>query len=255
MAINRGARASSHPTQAISWQLSPPPHTHPLHVPHKHTLAQGSFSRSSIVRPPVLSCSFVRLIVHGSFVRSSDRSIVRPFVRPNNLFPAVMLPKFRSSVRSIDRSSFVHSSYSSFIVRSSSLFTVTIYRHYSTVTIYRYYLPSLFYRYYLPSLFYRYYLPLLFYRHYLPLLFTVTIYCYYLPLLFTVTIYRYYLPLLFIDHPITPNFNYSSIMLSSPPKTSQTHIPVIQTPVSVIFLPVGTSHLVTHSRFLQVEHA
>jgi hypothetical protein len=34
-------------------------------------------------------------------VRSSDRSIVRPFVRPNNLFPAVMLPKFRSFVRPI----------------------------------------------------------------------------------------------------------------------------------------------------------
>jgi hypothetical protein len=48
-------------------------------------------------------------------VRSSDRSIVRSFVRPNNLFPAVMLPKFWSFVRSFDRSSFVHSSYSSFV--------------------------------------------------------------------------------------------------------------------------------------------
>jgi hypothetical protein len=28
-------------------------------------------------------------------------------------------------------------------------------------------------------------------------------------------------------------------MLSSPPKTSQTHIPVIRTPVTVIFFPVG----------------
>jgi hypothetical protein len=53
------------------------------------------------------------------------------------------------------------------------------------------------------------------------------------------TIHHYYSPLLFIDHPITPNFNYSSIMLSSPPKTSQTHIPVIRTPVTVIFIPVG----------------
>jgi hypothetical protein len=120
------------------------PPTHPLHVPHKHTLAQGSFGRSSIVRPPVLSCSFVRPIVRSfvrsfmvrssvcpivrsfvrssvqiilflplccrnsdhSFVRSFDRSsnrswFVRPFVRPNNLFPAVMLPKFRSFVRPI----------------------------------------------------------------------------------------------------------------------------------------------------------
>jgi hypothetical protein len=37
-------------------------------------------------------------------VCSFDRSIVRPFVRPNNLFPAVMLPKFRSFVRSFDHS-------------------------------------------------------------------------------------------------------------------------------------------------------
>ena len=57
--------------------------------------------------------------------------------------------------------------------------------------------------------------------------------------LFIRTIHHHYSPLLFIDHPITPNFNYSSIMLSSPPKTSQTHIPVIRTPVTVIFLPVG----------------
>jgi hypothetical protein len=204
--------------------------------------------------------SFVR-----SFDRSSDRSIVRPFVGPNNLFPAVMLPKFRSFDHSIvhrsfiapiHRSSFVHTNY------SPSLFTVTF-----IVTIYRYFLPLLFtvtfYRYFLPLLFtvtfYRYFLPLLFtvtiYRYFLPLLFTVTFYRYYLPSLFTVTIYHYYSPLLFIDHPITPNFNYSSIMLSSPPKTSQTHIPVIQTSVIVIFLPVETSHLVTHPRFLQVEHA
>jgi hypothetical protein len=102
------------------------PPTHPLHVPHKHTLAQGTFGRSSIVHPLFLVCSFVRPIVrpivHGSFIRSSDHSIVRPFVRPNNLFPAVMLPKFRSFIRSIirsfivpiHRSSFVHSPYSSF---------------------------------------------------------------------------------------------------------------------------------------------
>jgi hypothetical protein len=59
-------------------------------------------------------------------VRSSDRSIVRPFVRPNNLCPVVMLSKFRLFVRSIirsfvrsfivfiHRSSIVHSPYSSF---------------------------------------------------------------------------------------------------------------------------------------------
>jgi hypothetical protein len=191
-------------------------------------------------------------------VRSSDRPIVRPIVRPNNPFPAVMLPKFRSF---IVRSEFL------FIVHRS--FIVTIYRYYLPLlfTVYRYFLPLLFtvtfYRYYLLLLFtvtfYCYYLSLLFavtfYRYYLPLLFTVTFYRYYLPLLFTVTIHHYYSPLLFIGHLVILNFNYSSIMLSSPPKTSQTHVPVIRTPVTVIFLPVGTSHLVTHPRFLQVEHA
>jgi hypothetical protein len=114
-------------------------------------------------------------------VRSSVRPIVRSFVRPNNIFPAVMLLKFRSFVRSIirsfivpiHRSSFVHRHYSPFIVRSYELFTITIHRYYSS--------------------------------------------------------------LLFTANPITPNFNYSSIMLSSPPKISQTHIPVIRTPVTVIF--------------------
>jgi hypothetical protein len=152
----------------------PPTRPLPLHFPHKHTLAQGSFGRSSIVRPPVLSL-FVRSSDRLWFVRLFVRLFDRSSVHPNNLFPAVMLPKFRSFVRSIIRS-FVHSSYSSFIVRSPSLFTVTIHRYYSL--------------------------------------------------------------LLFIDHLITPNFNYSSVMLTSPPKTSQTHIPVIQTPVTVIFLPV-----------------
>jgi hypothetical protein len=135
-------------------------------------------------------------------VRSSVRPIVRLFVRSFVqiiFFPAVMLPKFRSFVRSFDhsivhrsfivpihRSSFVHHHYSPFIVRSYELVIV----------------------------------------HYSPLLFTVTIHC-------------YYSLLLFVDHPITPNFNYSSMMLSSPPKTSQTHIPVIRTLVTVIFIPVG----------------
>ena len=149
------SHSSSHPTPSHFMATLFPPQTHPLHVPHKHTLAQGSFGRSSIVRPPILSLfvrssdrSIVRPIVHGSFVRSFDRSIVRPFVHPNNLCPTVMLPKFwsfvrsiirssvrsfvqiifflplccrssdRSFVRSFDRSLFVHSSYSSFIVRS-----------------------------------------------------------------------------------------------------------------------------------------
>jgi hypothetical protein len=134
MAINRGARASSHPTPSHFMATPSPAPTRPLplHLPHKHPLAQGSFGHSSIVRPPVLSLfvrssdrSIVRPIVHGSFVRSSDRSIVRPFVCPNNLFLLLCCRNSdRSFVRSFDRSSFVHSSYSSFIVRSSSLFTV-----------------------------------------------------------------------------------------------------------------------------------
>jgi hypothetical protein len=89
-------------------------------------------------------------------------------------------------------------------------------------------------------------------RYYSSLLFiTVTIHRWYLPLLF----HRHYSSLLFIGHPITLNFNYSSIMLSSSPKTCQTNSSAIRTPVTVIFLPVRTFHLVTHPRFLQVEHA
>jgi hypothetical protein len=170
---------------------------------------------------------------------------IRSFVQIILFLPLCCQNSDRSFVQSFDRSSFVHSSYSSFIIRSYELFTITILPLLFTVTFYCYYLPLLFtvtfYCYYLSLLFTVTILPSLFYRHYLPSLFTVTI----LPSLFTVTIHRYYSPLLFIDHPIPPNFNYSSIMLSTPLKTSQTHIPVIQTPVTVIFLPVGTSHLVT----------
>jgi hypothetical protein len=155
-------------------------------------------------------------------VRSSDRSIVRPFVHPNNLCSAVMLPKFRSFVRPIirsfvrsfivpiHRSSFVHSPYSSFIVpihRSSF-----VHSPYSSFIVRSY--------------------------DYSPLLFTVTIH------------HRHYPSLLFIDHPITPDFNCSSIILSSSPETCQTNIPVIQTSVTVIFLPIRTFHLVTHPKFL-----
>jgi hypothetical protein len=151
-----------------------------------------------------------------------------------------MLPKFRSFVRPIIRSfvrsfivpihhsSFVHSHYSSFV-------HTTIHHQYSPllfniVTIQRYYST--------------------------PLLFTGTIHHrYYSSMISIVTFRRHYSLLLFIDHPITPDFNYSSIMLSNSPKTSQTNIPVIRSPVTMIFLPVRTFHLVTHPRFLQVEHA
>jgi hypothetical protein len=138
---------SSHPKPFHGNSL-PPTRPLPLHLPHKHPLAQGLFGRSSIVRPPVLSL----------FVRSSDRSIVRPIVHGSFVHSFVHIIFFlplccrnsdRSFVRSFDRSSFVHSIYSSFIVRSSSLFTVhrsfirTIHHHYSpllfTITIYRYY--------------------------------------------------------------------------------------------------------------------
>jgi hypothetical protein len=132
----------------------------------------------------------------------------------------------RSFIVPIHRSSFIVRSYD----YSPLLSIVTIHRHYS------------------PSLLFI----VAIHRHYSSSsLFTDDIY----NTFFVVTIHRYYSSLLFIDHPITPNFNYSSVMLSSPPKTSQTHIPVIRTPVTVIFLPVGTPHLVTHPRFLQVEHA
>ena len=116
-----------------------------------------------------------------------------------------MQPKFRSFVRliirsfvrsfivPIHRSSFVHRHYLSFIVRSydysPSLFTITIHH---------------------PSLF-----TIAIHRYYSLVLFTNDIY----GNLFAVTIHCYYSLLLFIDHPITPNFNYSSIRLSSPPKT------------------------------------
>jgi hypothetical protein len=156
--------------------------------------------------------SFDHSIIHRSFIVPIHRS---SFVHsPYSSFfqiifcPAVMQPKFRSFVRSFDRSSFVHSSYSSFIVRSYGLFTITIHSYYSLLLFI--------------------------------ILFTVTIHHrYYSSMISIIAFRRHYSSLLFINHPIAPNFNYSSIMLSSPPKTSQTHIPVIRTLVTVIFLPVG----------------
>jgi hypothetical protein len=118
----------------------------------------------SFIRPIIRS--FVRSFIQIIFVlslccRNSDRSFVRSFDRssfivrswslfivlPDNLCHDVMLPKFRSFVRL-----FVHSSYSSFIVRSydysPSLFTITIHHYYSMtlftiVTIQCYYSLSL----------------------------------------------------------------------------------------------------------------
>jgi hypothetical protein len=165
MAINRGARASSHPTPShFMATLFPPTPTSCSTQAHTSTrIVRSFFDRSSpvlslfirssdrswFVRPFVRSFvrSFVQIIffptvmlpkfwsfdhsiVHSpyssfsqiifvlplcyrnsdrSFVRSFDRSFVRSFVHPNNLFPAVMLPKFRSFVRSIIRSFIVRS--------------------------------------------------------------------------------------------------------------------------------------------------
>jgi hypothetical protein len=110
--INRVASASSQATPSYFMATLSPP-TRPLHFPHKHTLAQGSFGRSSIVRPPILSL----------FVSSSVRSIVRPIVRSfvhsfvQIIFvqPLCCRNSNRSFIRSFDRSSFVHSSYLSFV--------------------------------------------------------------------------------------------------------------------------------------------
>jgi hypothetical protein len=94
-----------------------------------------------------------------------------------------MLPKFRSFVRPTIRS-FV-CSFIAPIHRSSSLFIV----HHSFIrTIH---------------------------HHYSPLLFSIsTIHRYYSSMISVAPFRCHYSSLLFIDHPITPNFNYSSVMLS-----------------------------------------
>jgi hypothetical protein len=147
-----------------------------------------------------------------------------------------MLPKFWSFVRPIirsfvssfivpiHRSSFFHRHYSSFIVCSYELFTITIHCYYPlvlfiVVTVHQHYSSS--------SLF----IVTVHHRYYSSMISIIN----FSSSLFIITIHRYYSSI--IRSP--PNFNYSSIMLSSPPKTSQTHIPVIRTPVTVIFLPVG----------------
>jgi hypothetical protein len=154
---------------------------------------------------------------------SKFRSFVRPIIR--SFVRLFIVPIHRSFIVTIHRSSFVPTNY------SPSLFIITIHHHCSALL----------------------FIIVTIHRHYsLLLLFTDTIHHYYYSLMISMVPFP---PLLFIDHPIPPNFNYSSVMLSSPPKTSQTHIPVIRTLVAVIFLPVETSHLVTHLRFFQVEHA
>jgi hypothetical protein len=152
-----------------------------------------------------------------------------------------MLPKFRSFARPI-----IRSSVRSFIVPIHRSFIVTIHcsviRDYSSllfiiVTIYRYYSSSL--------------------------LFTDSIHhCYYSPMISTIT----FSLLLFI---IAIHRYYSSIIRSpqistSHPSCCPAHLRLARVPdqysshtnsVTVIFLPVRTFYLVTHPRFLQVEHA
>jgi hypothetical protein len=114
MAINRGARASSHPTPS-HFMATPSPHmptpTPPPTQAHTSTrIVRSFFDRS----PPVLSL----------FIRSSDRSwFVCPFVRSFVQIIFFLLLCCRNS----DRSSFVHTNY------SPLLFTVTIHRYYSSI--------------------------------------------------------------------------------------------------------------------------
>jgi hypothetical protein len=170
----------------------------------------------------------------GSFGRSFDRSFVQViFVQPlccrNSDCSSFVHTDYSSFIGSfiitIHHSSFVHTYYSSFIgsfivtIHCSSFVHTTIHRSSFVHTDYTSFIGS-----------------------------------------FIVTIHHssgrssYYSSLLFTDHPITQIFNCSSIMLSSSP-TCQTNISVIRTPVTMIFLLGRTSHLVTHPRFLQVEHA
>jgi hypothetical protein len=70
--------------------------------------------------------------------------------------------------------------------------------------------------------------------------------------LFTVhqIVHNHYSSLLFIVCLIARIFNYSSIIMIKSPKTCQTNISVIRTLVTMIFLPVRTSRLVTHPRIV-----
>jgi hypothetical protein len=128
-----------------------------------------------------------------------------------------MLPKFRSFiVHHSSYSSFVHSPYSSFI-RPNNLCSVVMLPKFRSFVrpIIRSFVRSFIVHIHRLSFIHSHYSS--------SLLFIDDIYrCF-----FDVTIHRYYSLLLFIDHPVSPNFNCSSIMLSSSPKTSQTNIPVI----------------------------
>jgi hypothetical protein len=164
------------------------------------------------------------------------RSFVRPFVQIIFVQPLCCQNSDRSFDHSIVHRSFIVPIYRSFIVPIHCSFIVPIYRSF-IVSIHRSFIVPI----HLSSFVHTDYSSLLFHRYYSVLL------------LIIVTIYHYYSSLIFIDHPITQILNCSSIILSSSPKTCQTNIPVIRTAVTVIFLPVRISHMVTHPRFEKGE--
>jgi hypothetical protein len=119
-----------------------------------HSIVHRSFivpiHRSSFVHNPY-SSFFQIIFVLPLCCRNSDRSFIRSFDRSfvQIIFScryAAKIPIVRSSDHSIVRP-FVHSSYSSFIVRSYELFTITIHRYYSPllfiITIHIHYSSSL----------------------------------------------------------------------------------------------------------------
>jgi hypothetical protein len=145
-----------------------------------------------------LSCRYAAEI---PIVRSSDHSIVRPFVHPNNLFlPLCCRNSDRSFVHSIvhrsfivpiHRSSFVHSPYSSFF---QIIFVLPLCCRNSDRSFVRSFIVPI-------------------HRSFIRL-FAITIHRYYSSLLFTDTIHhRYYSVLLFII--VTIHRRYYSSMISS----------------------------------------
>jgi hypothetical protein len=148
-----------------------------------------------------------------SLVRPIIRSFVRSFVQIIFSLPLCCRNSDRSFVRSFDRSSFVHSSFSSFMVTIHRsfirLFTITIQHRYCSL-----------------------------------LLFIDDIY----DNLFIVTIHRYYSSI--IRSPQISTTHPSCCPVHLRPYTSHTNFGGCDFPSSK-----GISHLVTHPRFLQVEHA
>jgi hypothetical protein len=218
------------PSRAISWQP-----THSLPLPHKHNTSTRIVR--SFIRP------FVQLFMVCSFVRSSKLIYCS----------SVMLPKFRPFVHPI-----VHMNYSSFIIRSYELFIVhrsfirTIHRsssiHRSFIrTIHRSFIRTI----HRSSFVHCTFIPTIHRSSFVHMNYSSLVHTNYSS--FNVRSYE-----LFIVHrSFIPTIHRSSnrriihcssIMIFSSPKTCQTNISVIRTPVTMIFLPVRTSRLVTHPR-------